>query len=168
MSATERPYTRRGVLSIINSLYDLLGFAAPVGIRGRALLRELTTEAGEWDDPLPERKLREWCEWRNSLKDLEHVRLPRMYTSISLSSSTNRELCIFCDASTQAIGAVAYIKVTNVEGKSELGFVLDKVITFFFIFRFRLQIVIWSLTLKMKTLLHARAALLRCKVELIQ
>lgn len=62
----------------------------------------------------------------NSLKDLEHVRIPRTYTSISLSSSTNRELCIFCDASTQAIAAVAYIKVTDVESKSELGFVLGK------------------------------------------
>ncbi|KAJ8349564.1 hypothetical protein SKAU_G00246940 [Synaphobranchus kaupii] len=92
----------------------------------RALLRELTIEACEWDDPLPERKLKEWREWKDSLKDLEHVRIPRTYTSISLSSSTNREPCIFCNASTQAIAAVAYIKVTNAEGKSELGFVFGK------------------------------------------
>ncbi|KAI4892131.1 hypothetical protein NFI96_008825, partial [Prochilodus magdalenae] len=126
VSAAEKPYTRRGVLSTINSLYDPFGFAVPVSIRGRALLRQLTTNSCEWDDPLPERKLKEWCEWKNSLKDLEHVRIPRMYASISLSISTNRELCIFCDASTQAIAAVAYIKVKHAEGKSELRFILGK------------------------------------------
>lgn len=46
---------------------------------------------------------------------------------MSLGSSTNSELCIFCDASTQAITAVSYIKVTDAEGKSELGFVFGKV-----------------------------------------
>lgn len=45
VSTAEKPYTRRGVLSIINSLYDPLGFAAPVSIKGRALLRELSTDA---------------------------------------------------------------------------------------------------------------------------
>ncbi|KAI4824169.1 hypothetical protein KUCAC02_012705 [Chaenocephalus aceratus] len=122
VSMAEKPYTRRGVLSTINSLYDPLGFAAPVSIKGRALLRELTTEACEWD----EKKLKDWCEWKDSIKDLEHVRIPMTYTAIPRSSSTHRELCIFCDASTQAIAAVAYIKVTDAEGKSELGFLFGK------------------------------------------
>ena len=37
----ERPCTRRGVLAIINSIYDSLGFASPVTLQGRLLLREL-------------------------------------------------------------------------------------------------------------------------------
>ena len=36
----ERPYTRRGVLAFINSIYDPLGFATPVTLQGRLLLRE--------------------------------------------------------------------------------------------------------------------------------
>ncbi|KAI4829460.1 hypothetical protein KUCAC02_023500 [Chaenocephalus aceratus] len=126
VSRAEKPYTRRGVLSTINSLYDPLGFAAPVSIKGRALLRELTTEACEWDEPLPDKKLKDRCEWKDSIKDLEHVRIPMTYTAIPLSSSTHKELCIFCDASTQAIAAVAYIKVTDAEGKSQLGFLFGK------------------------------------------
>ncbi|XP_034052316.1 uncharacterized protein LOC117532859 [Gymnodraco acuticeps] len=122
VSRAEKPYTRRGVLSTINSLYDPLGFAAPVSIKGRAQLRELTTEACEWDEPLPEKKLKDWCEWKDYIKDLEHVRIPRTYTAIPLS----RGLCIFCDASKQAIAAVAYIKVTDAEAKSELGFLFGK------------------------------------------
>ncbi len=34
---SEKPFTRRGVLSVINSLYDPLGLVTPVTIRGRAL-----------------------------------------------------------------------------------------------------------------------------------
>lgn len=39
----EKLYTRRGVLWTVNSLFDPLGFAAPVSIQGRSILRELTT-----------------------------------------------------------------------------------------------------------------------------
>ncbi|XP_032416936.1 uncharacterized protein LOC116718815 [Xiphophorus hellerii] len=126
VSNEEKPYTRRGVLSTVNSLYDPLGFAAPVSIQGRALLRELSTETINWDDPLPERKLQEWSAWRNSLKHLEQVRIPRQYTSLSFHNATNRELCMFCDASTKAIAAVAYVKISDAEGKSELGFMFGK------------------------------------------
>ncbi|XP_012819273.2 uncharacterized protein LOC105947440 [Xenopus tropicalis] len=54
VSSEKRPYTRRGVLSTINSLYDPLGIAAPVTIQGKALLRDLTSETQDWDAPLPE------------------------------------------------------------------------------------------------------------------
>ncbi|KAL3983520.1 RNA-binding protein Musashi [Sarotherodon galilaeus] len=35
VSTTEKPYNRRRVLSVVNSLFDPLGFAAPVSIKGR-------------------------------------------------------------------------------------------------------------------------------------
>jgi len=38
VSLGEKPFTRRGVLSIINSLYDPLGLAAPVVVKGKTLL----------------------------------------------------------------------------------------------------------------------------------
>lgn len=38
-----KPFTCRGPLSMVNSLYDPLGFAAPVIIQGKALLWELLT-----------------------------------------------------------------------------------------------------------------------------
>lgn len=54
-----RPYTRCGVLSTINSLFDPLGFTAPVVIQGRLLLRALTTKSCDWDAPLPDEKFKE-------------------------------------------------------------------------------------------------------------
>lgn len=38
----ERPYTRRGLLALVKSLYDPLGFVAPITVQGKVLLRELT------------------------------------------------------------------------------------------------------------------------------
>lgn len=48
-----------------------------------------------------------------------------MYTTISFASATLREIHIFCDASKEAIGAVAYLKLSD--GKSaDVSFVMGK------------------------------------------
>ncbi|KAI3351360.1 hypothetical protein L3Q82_005904 [Scortum barcoo] len=122
----ERPYTRRGVLSIVNSLFDPLGFLAPVTIQGRLLLRELSAHASDWDSSLPEEMREKWMEWQTSLQHLSSIHVPRTYALIPSSKIQSRELCVFSDASVKAISAVAYLKVTSTEGNTELGFVLGK------------------------------------------
>lgn len=57
VAINDKSFTRRGVLSTVNSLFDPLGFVAPVTIRGRALLRELSIEVCDWDADLPAEKL---------------------------------------------------------------------------------------------------------------
>ena len=59
VSQESKPFTRRGVLSVINSLFDPLGIASPVVIQGKMLLRSMSThlknrQLGEWDEPLPD------------------------------------------------------------------------------------------------------------------
>lgn len=56
VSCEEKPFTRRGVLSTVNSLYDPLGFVAPITMQGKALVRDLSSEQSEWDAPLPPQK----------------------------------------------------------------------------------------------------------------
>ncbi|XP_060793215.1 uncharacterized protein LOC132896416 [Neoarius graeffei] len=126
VAEAEKPYTRRGVLSTVNSLFDPFGFAAPVSIQGRSILRERTTESCDWDDPLPEERYREWKLWRDSLQELQQLKIPRQYTSMSLSQASSKELCVFCDASTTAIAAVAYVRTIDASGSVEVGFVLGK------------------------------------------
>ena len=41
VSVPDRPFTRHGVLSVVNSIYDPLGLAAPVLLEGRLLLQQL-------------------------------------------------------------------------------------------------------------------------------
>ncbi|PIK47194.1 hypothetical protein BSL78_15940 [Apostichopus japonicus] len=64
--------------------------------------------------------------WKESLKLLEDVHVPRCIIQSSLSLTKKKELCIFSDASTFAIGAVAYIRVVNEEGNYQVGFLLGK------------------------------------------
>ena len=77
-----KPFTRRGVLSVTNSLYDQLGIAAPVVIKAKMLLRAITVSLkrhlpDDWDKPLPEQYRSAWEAWRKSLSDLTEVKVPR-------------------------------------------------------------------------------------------
>ena len=122
----QKPFTRRGVLSTVSSLFDPLGFLAPATIKGRLLLRELSTEDTEWDTCLPEAQFEDWKRWQESLSALKEIHIPRTYASFSISKAQYTELCVFSDASVKAISAVAYLKVTNEHGHSDVGFVFGK------------------------------------------
>lgn len=123
LSKDIKPYTRRGILSTIYSVYDPLGFLAPVLIKGKLMLRELTGGNVEWDEALPQSKLEKWEFWEKSLHQLEAVKIPRMCMSKALSVTDDMKLHIFSDASEKAIAAVAYLVS---EKQSSIGFVLGK------------------------------------------
>ena len=122
----DKPYTRRGVLSVVNSLYDPLGFVAPVTIQGKLFLRKMSSSSVDWDEPLSPEHQDEWRAWKESLHHLEDVQVPRTYSTASLSESTNKEVHVFSDASEKAIAAVAYLKTTAEDGGSQLGFLIGK------------------------------------------
>lgn len=56
ISSDQKPFTRRGVLSTMNSLFDPLGFASPVNVQGKMLFRHMlsTSNEADWDRPLNE------------------------------------------------------------------------------------------------------------------
>ena len=54
MVMEDRPLTRRGILSTVSSVYDLLGFLAPLLLVGKGLLQDLCRGKVAWDDPIPE------------------------------------------------------------------------------------------------------------------
>ncbi|XP_042611086.1 uncharacterized protein LOC109074690 [Cyprinus carpio] len=122
----QKPFTRRGVLSTINSVFDPLGFLAPVMVEGRLLLRELVSQGTDWDSPLPPEKFDKWQRWQDSLQGLNHLNISRTYSTCSLTRAKATELCVFSDASVKAIAAVAYLKVETDEGHTEVSFVLGK------------------------------------------
>lgn len=64
VSEETKPFTRHGVLSTLNSLYDPLRFVALVTIQGKSIFRELTADNGDWDAPLPLERKESWILWR--------------------------------------------------------------------------------------------------------
>lgn len=60
VAVKDKRYTCRGVLSVINSIFDSLGLASPVTIKGSLLLHELSNGVENWDAPLPADKMDTW------------------------------------------------------------------------------------------------------------
>ena len=126
VSSKEKPFTRRGILSTVNSLFGPMGFVAPVIVQAKILLRDLTPSGIDWDEPLPIHQQKEWEEWRQSLKIIGQLQIPRTYVSVPLSDIVRKEVHIFSDASEKAIAAVAYLKTTDRDGHHGLSFLLGK------------------------------------------
>ena len=125
-SPNKQPFTRRGILSTVNGIFDPIGFMAPVVIQGKLLLRELIHGTINWDAPLPEQDLDRWDRWRISLVELNNVKIPRLYLSSSFSACEQKTVHVFCDASEKAIAAVGYLQGTLPDDRRSLGFVLGK------------------------------------------
>ena len=117
VSVPEKPLTRRGVLSIVNSLYDPLGLVAPVVLVGKLLLQKLLVLGREktndhplrWDDPLPSDLNLQWHCWKNQLAGLENVPINRCYHPKNFGVVVRNEVHAFSDASKEAIGVAAYL-----------------------------------------------------------
>ncbi|XP_021359868.1 uncharacterized protein LOC110454597 [Mizuhopecten yessoensis] len=125
VSSEEKPFTKRGVLSTIGSLYDPLGLLAPVIIRGKLFFRKIMNLNLEWDDPLPLELKNEWDQWKLSLKELETLNVSRSYAG-GLADKSRKELHVFSDASNDAIASVVYLRTIDAEGHVSLSFVLGK------------------------------------------
>lgn len=123
---SQKPFTRSGVLSTINSLFDPLGFLVPLTILGRFLLRELVSQGTDWDTPLPDEKFLKWQRWQESLQELNQLNIPLTNASFPVTTVKCTELCVFSDASVKAIAAVDYLKVDDEDGHTEISFVLGK------------------------------------------
>jgi hypothetical protein len=116
--------TKRGLLATVNSVFDPIGFAAPVMIKGKMMLRDMDKEHVGWDDELSERDQEDWITWVSSLAVLKTLQIPRTYGSVLLSTARKKELHVFCDTSEKAISAVAYLRIIG--ETISVGFVLGK------------------------------------------
>ena len=56
----DKPLTQRGILSTVSSIYDPLGFLAPVILTGRQIPQSLCRDKSDWDDPVPESLRHKW------------------------------------------------------------------------------------------------------------
>ena len=65
-----KPLTRRGVLSVIYSMSDPLGFIASYIIKAKFLLQLLCRRKCGWDDQLGEDEQNQRTRWREDLPKL--------------------------------------------------------------------------------------------------
>jgi hypothetical protein len=70
-----------------------------------------------WDDPLPQPLHNRWSSWRDSLCDLEDIRIPRCYRPDTFGETKRSEIHAFSDASYKAIGTAVFLKQENYMGE---------------------------------------------------
>ena len=122
------PETKQGILSTVCSLYDPLGFAAPVTLAARSLIQDLWKAKVNWDKPLDDHFLGRWRSWNAQLPSLSELRTPRNYFLLETQfSECQMQLHIFSDASEIGYGVSSYLRVKYPDGTIHCSFVMGKV-----------------------------------------
>lgn len=122
----DKPCTRRGILSTVSSVFDPLGFVAPLMLQGKSILQELCRQDLEWDDPIPSETKAKWERWRTELLKLQRISIPRCYKPEGFGHVTKTELHNFSDASTLGYGQCSYLRLVDENGQVHCAFVMGK------------------------------------------
>ncbi|XP_068242355.1 uncharacterized protein [Palaemon carinicauda] len=106
----DNPFTIRGFLSTISSLYYPLELLSPIILPAKKLLQELyQVESLDWDERIPEEPAERWQHWIQALHLLEQLSIPRCFKSSGFGNVTGSSLVLFIDASTVGYGVTAYL-----------------------------------------------------------
>lgn len=93
-----RPFTRRGILTTINFIYNSLGILSPVVLCAKQILRDFCRRAFGWDDIIPESVVEEVTSWLQELCLLEDFNIMRCLKPLDFGEVTKAQLHHFCDA----------------------------------------------------------------------
>lgn len=122
----DRPATRRGILSVVSSIYDPLGFIAPFILSAKLILQDLCKKKLCWDDKIPNEELERWKAWLEVLPKLEKFSIDRCFKPPGFEKVVFCQLHYFSDASQLAYGAVSYLRLVNPRGNIHCSFVMGK------------------------------------------
>ncbi len=122
----EHPFTRRGVLSTVASIFDPLGFVAPIILKGKQILQRMCQDKVGWDDPLPDDLRPRWEAWLQDLHNLSSVEIPRHYIPLAAKEVQQCELHHFSDASVSGYGMCSYLRVVSKSGEVHCALVMGK------------------------------------------
>nr|XP_029137104.1 uncharacterized protein LOC114921369 [Labrus bergylta] len=126
MMLKEQPSTRRGMLSVISSVYDPLGFLAPITLPAKIMLQELCRRRCGWDDNIPADIGNQWIRWLEDLKGMDSFKVERCIKPKHFGQLTEAQLHHFSDASQEGFGIVTYLRIENSKSSVHVSFLLGK------------------------------------------
>ena len=118
--------TRTGILLVVSSMYDPLGFVAPVILPAKSLLQSLCKWKYGWDEEILEEDSAVWHGWLKELVSLRAVSGPRCFKPPEFGAVVNVQLHHFSDASEYGYGAASYLRIVDNNGAIHCSFVLGK------------------------------------------
>ena len=126
ITLTDRPLTRRGILSTLNSVYDPLGFLAPVLLTGKQILQQMCKEQADWETPLLDSLKQRWQKWITDLQQLERLKIQRCVKPSEFGKVKTVELHHFSDASTAGYGQCSYFRLIDEKGQTHWTLLMGK------------------------------------------
>lgn len=111
---TPNTLNKRLVASDIAKLFDPLGLLGPIIIVAKMFLQSLWRLKIGWDTHLPAEQTKKWLEYRNSIKDLNNIAIPR---HAIIDNWQSIEIHVFCDAFEVAYGTSVYLRSKDKSGK---------------------------------------------------
>ena len=125
MNVHERPFTRRGLLSAVSTIFDVLGIVQPFVLPARKLLQEACRSGASWDASLDEQQIEVYKKWLIALSSLNNISIPRSF-KLSNQNLTRIELHVFSDASIIGYSAVCYVRCVYESGLITSNFCMGK------------------------------------------
>jgi hypothetical protein len=105
----ETTFTRTGLASVVAGLFDPLGTAAPITVKGKIRLRELGIRGFKWHEVVGKTDVEWWTQYFYTMQQLRDVEFPRGLFP-NEEKIVRTELHTFCDASEEACAAVCYVR----------------------------------------------------------
>ena len=100
--------SKRGILSRVARIYDLLGLASPISLGGKLLYRDGCDAKLNWDTNLPSKLMQNWIRWEERLP--KQLTVPRSLAAYQ-EDIQSIELHAFGDASGKGVAAAVYAVV---------------------------------------------------------
>ena len=121
-----RPFTRRGILSIMSSVYDPLGFVSPFNLPAKIILQDLCRMKFDWDDNIPDDQSCRWKQWLKELPKLKNYSVKRCINPPDFGDVAHSQLHHFSDAAESGYGSVSYLRQVSETGEIFCTFMMSK------------------------------------------
>ncbi len=122
----EAVHSRRKILSLVSSIYDPLGIAAPLLLPAKKILQELCRSQIGWDEIIPPEFSTIWEKWTDNLPSFEELVVPRCIKPETLGKLSSIQLHHFADASETGYGAASYLRLVDESGITHCVLLLGK------------------------------------------
>jgi len=122
----EKVRTRRGLLSVLSSVYDPLGFVCPFVLQAKKIFQNECRSGKGWDAELEPENMKLWEQWLEELPLLSQFRVPRCFYPEHFGSPIKCQLHHFGDASQAAFGVVSFVRLVNTTGQVHCTFLFAK------------------------------------------
>uniref|UniRef100_A0A8D8XKE2 Uncharacterized protein n=1 Tax=Cacopsylla melanoneura TaxID=428564 RepID=A0A8D8XKE2_9HEMI len=119
-----KPITKRQVLSVIASIYDVNGFISPVTVYLKIFMQKLWIDKDlSWDSTLSEELQVIWTRIMSQLEDIKKINIPRYFLCENYKSVS---MVGFADASGKAYAAVIYLRILDANDEVKIHLIRSK------------------------------------------